>query len=63
MKQLNSGITPDEITFDKRMEVVRNRSVTWLVNWYGAINNPEIVQKVIFLMWLCNQYILTHSIF
>jgi hypothetical protein len=46
MNQLNSGVTPNKVTFDKRMEVVRNRSVMWLVNGYEAINNPEIVQKV-----------------
>ena len=48
MGQLKSGVTPDKVTFEKRMEVVRNRSVRWLVNGYEAINNPEIVQKVIF---------------
>ena len=47
MDQLNSGMTPDQVSFDKRIGVVRNRSVTWLVNGYEAINNPEIVQKVI----------------
>lgn len=46
MNQLKSGVTPDKVTFDKRMEVVRNRSVQWLVNGYEAIDNPEIVQKV-----------------
>ena len=54
MNQLSSGVTPDQITFDKRIGVIRNRSVDWLVNGYEAINNPEIVQKVIFL-------ILSHS--
>ncbi|KAF9789720.1 hypothetical protein BJ322DRAFT_991400, partial [Thelephora terrestris] len=45
MVQLNSGITPDQIAFDKRMGVVRDRSVMWLINGYMAINNPEIIQK------------------
>lgn len=61
MDQLDSGITPDRITFDKRMGVVRNRSVTWLVNGYGAINNPEIVQKVTILL-LCNWNVVTHFV-
>ena len=50
MNQLSLDTPPDQITFDKRIGVVRDRSVMWLVNGYEAINNPEIVQKVIFLM-------------
>jgi len=47
MDQLNKGILPSQITFEKRLPVVRNRSVQWLVNGYEAINNEEIVQKVV----------------
>ena len=50
MNQLKSGITPDKVTFEKKIGVVRDCSVKWLVNAYEAINNPEIVQKVIFNM-------------
>ena len=50
MGQLSSGVSPSQITFEKRLPVVRNRSVGWLVNAYEAINNPEIIQKVMFLM-------------
>ena len=46
MDQLNAGATPNEITFEKGLPVLRNCSVGWLVNGYEAINNPEIVQKV-----------------
>ena len=46
MAQLSSGTAPNKITFEKRLPVVRNRSVQWLINGYEAINNPEIVQKV-----------------
>jgi hypothetical protein len=47
MGQLGAGATPNQVTFEKRLPVLRNRSVGWLVNGYEAINNPEIVQKVI----------------
>jgi hypothetical protein len=36
------------VEFEKRLGVVRDRSVRWLVNGYEAINNPELVKKVIF---------------
>ena len=49
MSQLEKGVLPSEITFEKRLPVVRDRSVEWLVNGYEAINNPEIVQKVVLL--------------
>ena len=45
--QLSSGVAPNQITFEKRLPVVRNHSVQWLINGYEAINNPEIVKKVI----------------
>ena len=48
MDQLSSGIPPSQITFEKRLPVVQDRSVGWLVHGYEAINNPEIVQKVVF---------------
>ena len=48
--QLDKGVLPSQITFEKRLPVVRNRSVGWLVNGYEAINNPEIVQKVMLLV-------------
>lgn len=42
--QLESGA--DEITVDKRVGGLRNRSVRWLVNAYKTINNEELVKKV-----------------
>jgi len=50
MYQLNKGISPGQIPFEKRLPVVRNRSVEWLVNAYEAINNQELVQKVVSLI-------------
>jgi hypothetical protein len=46
MKQLKAGIEPDKVKFEKRLPVVRNRSVGWLINGYEAINKCEIVEKV-----------------
>jgi hypothetical protein len=48
MKQLDSGVEPSKVDFEKRLPVVWDRSVRWLVNGYEAINNPELVKKVIF---------------
>ena len=49
MDQLSRGILPSQITFEKWLPVVQDGSVQWLVNGYEAINNPEIVQKVVLL--------------
>jgi hypothetical protein len=47
MEQLSQGIEPDMVTFEKGLPVVRNQSVSWLVNGYEAINNPDLVKKVL----------------
>jgi hypothetical protein len=46
MKQLNAGVQANKVAFEKKLGVIRNRSVGWLVNGYEAINNCEIVEKV-----------------
>ena len=46
MKQMKAGIEPSKVVFKKRLPVVRNHSVGWLVNRYEAINKHEIVEKV-----------------
>ena len=46
MQQLNAGVQANEVVFEKKLPVVRNRSVKWLVNGYEAINNHEVVKKV-----------------
>ena len=46
MGQLDSGVEPSMVTFEKRLPVVRDRSIRWLVNGYEAINNPELIKKV-----------------
>jgi hypothetical protein len=46
MKQLNAGVPASKVTFEKRLPVVRDQSVGWLVNGYEAINKHEIVKKV-----------------
>jgi hypothetical protein len=48
MEQLAQGTEPSMVTFEKGLPLVRNRSVKWLVNGYKAIDNPDLVQKVIF---------------
>ena len=48
MQQLKSGVEPGRVVFEKKLAVVRNRSVGWLVNAYEAINNHELVEKVIY---------------
>ena len=45
-EQLEAGIDPSAVTFEKKLPVVRDRSIKWLVNGYEAINNPELVKKV-----------------
>jgi hypothetical protein len=47
MTQLKSGVALNQITFEKQLPLIRNRSVQWLINGYEAIDHPEIVQKVI----------------
>jgi len=46
MKQMNAGVEPSRVEFEKRLSVVQNYSVGWLVNAYEAINKHEIVEKV-----------------
>ena len=52
MEQLGCGTEPSKVTFEKQLGVVQDRSVRWLVNGYEAINNPELVKKVIFMSTL-----------
>ena len=49
MQQLNAGVQANKVVFEKKLPVVRNCSVGWLVNGYEAINKSEIVEKVGFL--------------
>ena len=46
MQQLNAGVEANKVVFEKKLAVVRDRSLTWLVNGYEAINKCEIVEKV-----------------
>ena len=46
-EQLGRGIEPSMVSFEKRLPVVRDRSIRWLVNGFEAINNPELIKKVI----------------
>ena len=48
MEQLSQGVGPEGVKFEKKLPLVRNRSVRWLVNGYKAINRPDFVQKVTF---------------
>jgi len=51
-EQLDHGVEPNMVAFEKRLSVVRDRSVRWLVHGYGAISNPELIKKVIFQILL-----------
>jgi len=42
--QLEKGITPN---LDDRLETLRNRSVRWMQNVFNAINDQELVKKVL----------------
>ena len=46
MVQLNKGAKPEKVVFVKKIGVVCDCSVSWLVNAYEAINNHELVEKV-----------------
>ena len=48
MEQLGQGVEPSMVKFERKLPVVRNQSVKWLVNGYEAINNPDLVKKVMF---------------
>lgn len=43
---LRSGVQAGNIQLDKRIGVLCDRSIEWLVNGYQAINKTELVQKV-----------------
>jgi hypothetical protein len=45
-EQLGQGVEPEMINFEKRLPIVRDHSVKWLVNGYEAINKPDLVKKV-----------------
>ncbi|KAF8597066.1 hypothetical protein BDV93DRAFT_453871 [Ceratobasidium sp. AG-I] len=44
---LAGGADPTTFINDKTVKTLRNRSVSWMVEAYNAINKPELVQKVI----------------
>ena len=46
MQQLQSGVEPHQVVFQKKLGVVRDRSVGWLVHAYNAINKHEFMEKV-----------------
>jgi hypothetical protein len=56
MQQLNAGVQPNKVEFEKKLAVVRNRSVSWLVNGYEAINKHEIVEKVCYFYRISNYH-------
>jgi hypothetical protein len=47
MQQLKGGVEPGKVVFEKRLPIIQDHSVGWLVNAYEAINNRELVEKVI----------------
>ncbi|KAL7277451.1 hypothetical protein ACG7TL_008372 [Trametes sanguinea] len=42
LTQLRVGKAPSEVLVSKKVGVLRDRSVQWLVNGYNAINHPEL---------------------
>ena len=36
------------VKFERKLPIVQNQSVKWLANGYEAINNPDLVKKVMF---------------
>ena len=57
MEQLGHGVEPSKVTFEKQLGIVQDHSIRWLVNGYEAINNPELVQKVISMDILSFSYL------
>jgi len=57
MEQLGHGVKPSKVTFEKQLDIVRDCSIRWLVNGYEAINNPEVVKKVISIDILSSSYL------
>lgn len=45
-KAISSGVDPSTFINDKTLKVLRNRSVSWMVEAYKALNKPELVRKV-----------------
>ena len=56
MEQLGHGVEPSKVTFEKRLPIVRDRSIRWLINGYEAINKPELIKKVVFMSTLSFSY-------
>ena len=46
IQQLQGGAEPNEVVFQKKLGIVRDQSVGWLVHAYDAINEHELVEKV-----------------
>jgi hypothetical protein len=46
-EQLGRGVEPNMVVFEKRLPVVRDRSLRWLIHGYKAISHPELIKKVI----------------
>ena len=49
MWQLENGVEPGRVIFEKKLAVVWDHSVSWLVSAYEVINNCELVEKVVHL--------------
>jgi len=54
MQQLKADVKPEKVVFVKKLGVVRDHSVSWLVNAYEAINRRELVEKVNYLQSVLN---------
>ena len=60
MEQLNAGVQLSKVVFERKLTIVWNHSVEWLVNGYEAINRCEVVDKAGYLsiFYLFHSYVL-----
>jgi hypothetical protein len=46
LRQLEAGVSPQKVTIDSGIKVMRNRTVGWLWRAYSTVNKPDIIKKV-----------------
>jgi hypothetical protein len=46
LRQLEAGASPQKVTIDSGIKVMRNRTVSWLWRAYNTVNKPDIIKKV-----------------
>jgi hypothetical protein len=46
LRQLEAGASPQKVTIDSGIKVMRNQTVGWLWRAYNTVNKPDIIKKV-----------------